>query len=257
MDDVDEDLPCARGCTWDSLEPEEPRPKPAKHGVLCNSCFYRIRSALELIPDLMANMRAQIVPFGAQKLSERVSGGGDGSPAPLNLGPLDAGDSLWAKLALWAGLFSEEFGHTRSIGRLPAWSNDREVQGLPTVAIETTHRLASQMVKWFTDREEQIAASPAAAAWHDDLVDGWEDARGVFSLSAAYGVKARPTPEAEKRECPLCKAVELFVKRPDSFDPELAIMCGRCAHVLEPDTKKYAAFLKELDREKEQVNGSR
>lgn len=254
MTDIETDLPCARGCTWDSLEPDEaPRPKPAKHGVLCNSCFYRIRSALELIPDLMANMRAQLVPFGAQQLSERVSGGGDGSPAPLNIGPLDAADSLWAKLCSWADLFSEEFGYVTA--HFPAWANDREVQGLPTVAMETTHRLASQMAGWFRHRDEQIAASPAAVAFHDDLIYGWEDARGVFSLSAAYGVKARPTPDAEKRGCPICGAVELFVKRPDAFDPDVAIMCGRCAHVLPPDTKKYAAFLADIEPEKEQVNG--
>lgn len=250
MTEVEEFLPCARGCTWDSLEPDEtPRPKPAKHGLLCNSCFYRIRSALELIPDLMANMRAQMIPFGAQKLSERVAGGGDGSPAPLNIGPLDAGDSLWAKLSSWAVGFSEEF-HA-PLHHIPAWSNSREVQGLPSVAVLTAHRLASQMVEWFLDREEQIAASPAAVAFHDDLCFGWEDARGVFSLSAAYGIKARPTPAPEKRECEVCGAHEMFVKRPDLLDPDMAVMCGRCAHVLPPDGKKYAAFLAEIETQKE------
>lgn len=251
---TDIEMPCARGCTWDSLEPEEaPRPKPAKHGALCNSCFYRIQAALELIPDLMANMRAQLIPFGAQKLSERVSGGGDGSPAPLNLGPLDAGDSLYAKLASWMSAFAEEF-HTPTM-IIPSWSNQREVQGSRSVAFETSHRLATQLTEWFQVRAEQIAASPAAGTFHDDLCFGWEDARGVFSLSAAYGVKARPTPDAEKRVCEVCGAREVFVKRPDALDPDVAIMCGRCAHILPPDTKKYAAFLKELDREKEQVNG--
>ena len=77
--------PCARGCVWDAAdENEEPRPKPAVHGQLCNSDFYRIRSALELVPDLMANMRAQLFSLGAADYSERVSGGGGESPAPLD-----------------------------------------------------------------------------------------------------------------------------------------------------------------------------
>lgn len=91
--------PCARGCVWHAIgEEEEPHPKPAVHGRLCNSDFYRIRSALNLVPDLMANMRAQLFSLGGADYSERVSGGGGESPAPLNFGPLDASDALFAKL---------------------------------------------------------------------------------------------------------------------------------------------------------------
>lgn len=175
----------------------------------------------------MANMRANLFTMGTADYSERVSGGGSNSPAPLNIGPLDASDSLFAKLVSWNASFAEEFGFTPLA--IPSWSNNREVQGSKPVTVEEAHDLASLLTGWFLDRPEDIAGSPQVAAFHDDLCFGWEDARGVFSLSAAYGVKARPIKEADKRECPTCGANEVFVKLPDSFDPEVAVMCGRCA----------------------------
>jgi hypothetical protein len=235
---------CSRGCVWDAAEEnEEPRPKSAKHGQLCNSCFFRLTAALKLIPDLMANMRAQLSSFGAQKLSERVSGGGDGSPAPLNIGPLDASDALFAKLHSWVAVFSEAL-HVNAPA-IPSWANDREVQGSRPVSVEAAHMLAAWLSDWLTDRLEDIAASPSAVAFHDDLCYGWEDSRGVFSLSAAYGVEPRPVHDAEKRECPICGAREVFVKLPNNFDPDVEVMCGRCEWVAEPG-KQHAQLITEL-----------
>lgn len=244
MTDVEAIPPCIRGCVWDSLEDEEPRPKPALHGDLCDSCFYRIVHALKLVPDLMANMRAQVNGFGAAPLSERVSGGGDGSPAPLRIAPLDALDSLYAKLVGWTVVFSEQFGVKPP--EVPSWVNRREVQGMRPVSIEATHLLASYLRDWYLDRLEQIAGTPLAAEWHDDLCNGWEDARGVFSLAKAYGVEARPAKPAEKRVCPVCSAVELFVKPPDKLDDSVEILCGRCAYVVPRHEAKYAEYLEEI-----------
>lgn len=235
--------PCVRGCTWDPIdENEAPRPKPAKHGRLCNSCFYRLTGALKLIPDLMANMRAQIARGGAQQYSERVSGGGDGSPAPLNVGPLDASDSLFAKLVSWTEVFGGEL-HTPQPS-VAVWINFREVQGSRPVSVETAHQLAGQLTAWFEVRLEDIAASPSAAAFVEDICYGWEDARGVFSLSAAYGVEPRPVKDAEKRECPICGVHGIFVKWPDKLDPEIAVLCEQCEYVVPPERyEKYARLL--------------
>ncbi|MEC5149168.1 hypothetical protein [Cryobacterium sp. GrIS_2_6] len=237
-------FPCARGCTWDPIDDEPPRPKGARHGILCDSCFYRIRGALKLVPDLMANMRAQLFTMGTADYSERVSGGGGNSPAPLNIGPLDASDALFAKLLSWCTEFAEEL-HVAPPA-VPSWANTREVQGSKPVSVEAAHMLASWLCDWLLDRAEEIAQSPSAVAYHDDLTAGHEDARGVFSLSAMYGVEARPVRPADKRECEVCGEREIFCKPPDLFDPEVSIMCGRCAHVVTPDAKKYAAYLAEI-----------
>jgi ribosomal protein S27AE len=236
MTNETEDAPCARGCTWAPADEDEPpRPKPAKHGHLCNSCFYRLTGALKLVPDLMANMRAQLWSLGAADYSQRVSGGGSNSPAPLNIGPLDASDALFAKLHSWVGIFAADFHVAAPV--IPTWSNHREVQGSRIVSVETATRRAAQLTQWFLSRMEEIAATRSAMAFHDDITAGWEDSRGVFSLSAQYGVKARPTPEAEKRECPTCGVFEVFMKMPDAFDAEYAVICGRCGWIEEPQTK--------------------
>ena len=230
--------PCARGCTWAAAEDDEaPRPKPAHHGVLCNSCFYRLVAALKLVPDLMANMRANLFTMGAADYSERVSGGGGtDSPAPLNIGPLDASDALFAKLLSWCNVFAGEM-HVAPIV-VPTWANDREVQGLKPVSVEAAHLYASWLCNWLTDRLEDIAATSSAGAFHDDIVIGHEDAKGVFSLSAAYGIEQRPVRPADKRECPVCGAMDVFAKLPDAFDAEYAIMCDRCKWIEDP--KKVA-----------------
>ena len=83
-------------------------------------------------------------------------------------------------------------------------------------------------------------------AFHEDLIEGHEDARGVHSLCAAYGVEPRPVREADKRECEVCGAIEMFVKAPNLLDADVAVMCGRCAHVLPPKAKLYAQYLEEI-----------
>ena len=234
-------FPCIRGCTFPTAEDAPAKPKGARHGDLCDSCFYRLVAALKLVPDLVANMRANLWGIGAADYSERVGGGGAEAPAPLNLGPLDASDALFAKLASWIAVFAEEFGHAGL--SIPTWANGREVQGSRPVSVEVATERAAQQVGWLADRLERICGTTSAAALHDDLCIGHEDARGVFSLSAAYGVKARPVPKADKRACPKCGAMELFVKTPNAFDDSLAVMCGRCGESQPEHKKAFREFM--------------
>ncbi|WP_120338115.1 hypothetical protein [Cryobacterium soli] len=231
-----EDAPCARGCTWPAAsEDEAPLPKPAKHGFLCNSDFYRLTAALKLVPDLMANMRAQLFSMGAADYSERVSGGGGEAPAPLNLGPLDASDALFARLALWTDLFNEEFGVTMW-PPIPSWANGKEVQGSRSVSVETATRQAAQMVNWLLSWLERILATNHAVTFYLDMVEGLdEDTRGIFSLAAQYGITARPTAPADMRECPDCGAHAVFILMPSKFADEYSVICGVCAWKAEPD----------------------
>ena len=227
-------FPCVRGCSHPHDEGATAKPKGARHGDLCDSCFYRLVAALKLVPDLVANMRAQLWGIGAADYSERVGGGGAESPAPMNLGPLDAGDSLFARLHSWASFFAEEFGVPAP--NAPAWVNARGVQGSQIVSVETATRRAADLTGWLAVRLDEICGTTSAATFHDDLCYGDEDSRSVFSLSAAYGIKARPTPKADKRECPSCGEIEAFLKLPDTFDSEYAVMCGRCGWVADPAT---------------------
>ena len=238
---LDAVLPCARGCTFSHDEGAEPKPKGARHGDLCDSCYYRLVEALKLIPDLVANMRANLWNIGTADYSEKVSGGGGESPAPLNIGPLDASDALFAKLASWISVFAEEFG-TPGLD-IPSWANGREIQGSRPVTVQVATERASEQVFWLSDRLERICGTTSAAAIHDDLVFGHDDARGVFSLSAQYGAKARPVPAAEKRECRSCGAMEMFVKSPNAFDDTLAVMCGRCGECVPEHRQSFREYM--------------
>lgn len=236
------EFPCIRGCVWPAaIEGEKARPKEAKHGEqLCDSCFYRMKYALKAVPDLIANMRLNIVPSSAVDYSERVSGGGDGSPAPLRIGPLDASDALFSKLVLWVDAVAEKLNVQPPSIRV--WMGFSEVQGSRPVSPIAAHDQAAQLTSWFLVRLEDIARSSVAVAFHDDIAWGWEGSPGVYNLTGQYGVEPRPLKAADKRECPVCGRREVFVKWPDRLDPDVAIMCGRCKWVAEPE--KYGHYAK-------------
>lgn len=234
--DDEEKIPCIRGCVWDSMiEGEEPRPKEAKHGGLCNSCFYGMQHALRDIPDLMANMRLKMVPAGiANYESERVGGNADGLPVPFRVDTLDASDALFAKLVSWMDEFSEKL-HA-PVASIRTWMGFREVQGSRPVSAMAAHDQAAQLTSWFLVRLETIAHSTAAVAFMEDICWGQDDNLGVYRLGQ-YSTEPR---RSKKHECPVCGRREVFVRWPDSTNPEMAVLCGRCRWMAEPE--KYGHY---------------
>lgn len=244
------EMPCIRGCTYPArIEGEDPSPRPAKHGQLCTSCYWRLRHALNEIPNLMANMRLKIDPIhAAQYDGEKVSREKRaGSPAPLNIDPLDDADALLAKLALWTDDLGEKLNVRPPSIRI--WMGSSEPQGFHVVSPASAHDIATQFVHWFTTRLDDIADTNSAAAFHDDIAWGWEDPQGdyrspgVFKLKGQYGIEPRPLRAADKRECPVCGEREVIVKWPDLFDPDIAVLCGRCHWVAEPERYTFYAEL--------------
>lgn len=244
------EMPCIRGCTYPArIEGEEPSPRPAKHGHLCSSCYWRLWHALKEIPDLMANMRLKINPtraaaYDSEKTSREKRAG---SPAPLNIDPLDAADALLAKLALWTDDLGEKLNVRPPSIRI--WMGASEPQGFHVISPASAHDIATQLVHWFTIRLDDIAATNSAAAFHDDISWGWEDQQGdyrslgVLKLKGQYGPEPRPLRAADKRECPVCGAREVFVAWPDHLDPDLRILCGRCKWIAEPELYGHYAEL--------------
>jgi hypothetical protein len=228
--------PCIRGCKWDTaIEGEEPRPKAANHGNLCDSCFYRMKYALKMIPDLMANMRLNIVPPSPGSYAPAGPHiKPEGSPAPLKINALDSSDALFAKLVSWIDSLSETLKTTAPSIRV--WMGFSEVQGSRPVSAVAAHDQAAQLTAWFLVRLDQIAASTSAVAFHDDIAWGWDESPGVYKLTGQYGIEPRPMRTAEKRECPICGQREVFVKPPDALDPDVAVICGRCKWVADPET---------------------
>jgi hypothetical protein len=232
---VTDKVMCARSCAWPAFEGEAERPKMATHGTLCDGCYLRMKEALRLIPELILNMRAQVTPATSFELTERVQGGGDGAPVPLNVGAVDAADALFAKVGSWVGAFADEL-------KLPplsirAYMVNAEIQGLRALAPIPASELTGQLTKWLSRHIDQIAASPTAATFHDDIWGGWEDSPGVTKLLGRYGSEGRKPKDALKRECPICGKREVFVAHPSIFNDEPMILCGLCEWVA--DLGKY------------------
>lgn len=238
---IDEEWPCIRGCTYPAVGDEPPKPKPQRHGVFCNSCFYRISHALNTVPDLLMHMRAQIVPrLGADFIPFGSHAKPSGSPAPLQIRPLDDADSLFAKLVSWTEVIG---GKTHSPQpSVAVWINLKEVQGFKPVTPETAYQLASQLTEWFHVRIETICNLDIAVEFHNDLCWGWDDAPGVFPLMGRYPMQPRPLREADKRECPVCAEKAVYVQWPVDQTQDVAILCGRCSWVAEPE--KYGHYAK-------------
>lgn len=227
MSDRETPRPCARGCVWHPQgQEEEPRQKPAAHGVLCNSCFFRVATALRLVPDVIAHMRAQLLTIRGANFGARITGGGDRAAAPLDLATLDEADALFAKLRSWVGVFADELDVASPT--VPAWANAREVQGMRPMSAERAYVYAGALCDWLSQEAEAIAASTSAAAFHDDLVIGWEDSSGIFTLARASGVDLPRANAAMNRECPVCGSKEIQEEMPSSLDADYLVVCRRC-----------------------------
>lgn len=236
------DMPCIRGCILRGSENnDEPTLMVARHGSLCDSCYYRLKHALEMVPSLVANIRAQVIPGGGA--SDGLPRGSRTPPAPLSVTAVDDADTMYAKLVLW----TEAIGGEMRV-RQPkpvVWSNFQEVQGFKPVTVEVAYELISELAGWFLTHLESICYLPVVKEFHDDLCWGWEDSLGVFSLMGRYPIEPRnPTP-AEKRECQVCGRNEVFVEKPTAENPDIQVICGHCQQVIDP--KAYAKYRDILD----------
>ena len=231
--------PCIRGCTWKpTMEGENPRPKPANHGTLCDSCFYRMQHALRLIPELMVNMRAAVAPSQSFELTERVQSSGDGPPAPLRISAVDAADALFAKLATIIDEVAEKLNiPSPSIRK---WMGPVEVQGLRPVSAFAARGQAEVLTGWLLNRLDAIAGLPSAGFIHDDITVGHDDSPGVYKLTGQYGSEERKPKPSQKRECPVCGKREVFLAHPSTFNFDPMILCEHCEWVADMEKWKPA-----------------
>jgi hypothetical protein len=233
---------CARGCVEQHTDADvAPVPRLARHGLLCDSCFFRLYHALTLIPEVMTNMR---ILAGGIRAIEGVHcvdrGVLDRSSTPLRIGPVDASDSVFAKLVSWAGLIGEEMEIRPP--SVPVWVNRRETQGARSMTPESMRHVSSTLVEWFLARLETITSMSIAPVFHDDVCYGWEDAPGVFWLVRTYGIDPPPPRMAVNRECPVCGREDVSVEYSNTAVPgssvgegDIQVVCGRCRWVANPE----------------------
>jgi len=214
------------------MDGEPAKPKTARHGLLCDSCFYRLKHALDLAPQLIMNMRAAVIPGGG--MSDGQPRGRQFAPAPLGITPMDDSDQLYTNLVRWVDYWS-------GVMNVPApkaavWITFAEAEATGDmlgirgpITPEQAHKLTTGLTDWLTQWLESAAYNLDVVRFHDAITYGTPDNLGVFPLQGRYPTTQRPPRQAARRECPICGQVDVFALW--SGDGEPRVVCGRCEWV--------------------------
>lgn len=153
--------PCVRGCQYSESTPDDPRPRPAKHGHLCNRCYYATERAIAELPSQHHDLAERLQP-GSSGQGPYVTGTSS-HPLPIDPRVAEHRARIVDLLTSWARMIAEERGE---VGALSPH---------PTV---TATYLGSRL-DWCAEQ-----------AWCDDLVREMGELRGrAFSLLFPSGRK--------------------------------------------------------------------
>jgi len=222
-----ETKPCVRGCTI--LVDGEEQPRPAKKGMLCNSCFWRILYRLAEAPKILVSLRAAMVPLGAGALEGRVDGTRE-APLPFRQEAMDAADEFWDEMIRWAAEQAaaltiagySELGIPVPVARLAAiwWETGTEGEPVRMAPPRSLTEAAAQMTEvcmWLRGHAEEIAHLDTVSDYHQSIV------RTIGRYRARAGLVAPKPRLIRARECDICftKAVEVSI-------PDVGPIVARC-----------------------------
>ncbi|RLP76316.1 hypothetical protein D9V32_05455 [Mycetocola tolaasinivorans] len=195
---------CARGCD-----------REAVFGLLiCERCSGRIRRALDEAAEVVEHLRSLNSPVQAVRYGrEVVSGSGPGfGQAPMDLGPIDAADTIVSCLVHWA----QHFGDTESYGRYR--------DGLESgTTLDEAWDVAKTAADYLADQFSVIAATVEVLDFMDALFTPPE---GTWTIGKA--ISAYPTSEMPYRHanpCPACKRRTIQVAPPGNFGQDAKYQC--------------------------------
>ena len=112
------------------------------------------------------------------------------------------------------------------------------------VSAKAAYDQGSQLVTWFLNRLDAIAALDLAVEFLNDITEGHDDSPGAYKLMRRYGSEQPKPRDSQKRECPVCGKREVFVAHPSSFNSEVMVLCGLCAESF--DLSKYPELVEML-----------
>lgn len=219
---------CIRGCTF--TDPDGVVwAKDAKWGLLCGSCFWRVRWRLAEAPKIVVALRSTMDPRRAGAVESRVSGSRERSLPFFESQAPDA-DDLFGVLVDWATSHAEVLGG-RAATSLPgaAWrmfGTGENSRGLGSgVSPKAAGEAVAEVVGWLVRWGEQIASLPAVTAYHDDVV------AQVGRYRVRAGLVAPRARRAAPHGCPVCLAGVVEVSVPD-VGPVL-VRCSECREVFD------------------------
>jgi hypothetical protein len=247
-DKIEENRPCTRGCTFKpSAEGEMPKPRPAKHGNYCNSCYYNTDKALAQLGTLVEHILSMVGQKGgvddeAQKLKGQP-------PLPFNLEAFNDANEMYSRLVYWAGILAGILEIRPPAPALHSWSDlTGSIRGLPAGVKPGTARLQVQAIaEWLRGRLNQICslAGDDIDFFHDD----WKD---VYRLAAKWPTRAKP--RYSDMPCPVsdCGA-RLAVYPPSEPGEDETIVCNIGHHIASDKYEFYIRFYQEVQAERDPV----
>ncbi|RLP74370.1 hypothetical protein D9V32_13560 [Mycetocola tolaasinivorans] len=195
---------CARGCDRDAL-----------HGFLiCDRCASKVNRALTEAPGVVEHLRSLNTPLKAAVYDrEIVSGGGPGfAQAPMDLGPIDAADTIVSSLVHWA----RHFGDTQDYWGLAA--------GLPSyTSLGHAYRMTKRAAGYLIAHGETIAASIEVLDFMDALFAPPGDTWTIGKAASVYPTRDRP--HRHRQPCPGCQRRSIEVAPPGDFHQETKYRC--------------------------------
>ncbi|MDQ7877349.1 hypothetical protein Q9R08_05095 [Microbacterium sp. QXD-8] len=227
--------PCVRGCTR-PVDGEE-QPRPARYGMLCGSCYWRILYRLAEAPKILVALRSAMIPLGAGALEGRVDGTKE-PPLPFRDDAMDTADEFWNAIIRWAAEQAAALtiaGYTLldipvPVSRLAGkwWETGEEgepVRMTPPRSLDAAAAQIAEVCLWLRTHGEEVAHLDTVADYHDSIV------RTIGRYRSRAGL-VPPRGRAKSHPCPVCGATSVDVSSPD-VGP-LVVRCRKC-HQVFPD----------------------
>ncbi|TFD80860.1 hypothetical protein [Cryobacterium psychrophilum] len=204
----------------------------AAKGQLCEWCFKRLLSHLEEAPDLVAHIRAQVIPAMGGAQGERVDASKE-APLPLRADAMEDTDDLFGRLVDWAAALAAEMGVKPPEAAVGLWDGADQCRGFrAATGPVAAYRLALEVTKWLSGRAESIAYLPSAEAFTTAVIEL------VRTYRKRYPMAPRPPRRYQPKPCPVCNEAALFVHWPDNTAAGVEVKCEVCHHVVEADWEK-------------------
>ncbi|WP_205529091.1 hypothetical protein [Microbacterium halotolerans] len=182
----------------------------------------RYRWHVDQLPALFEALREMRVPsMTARTDVERVAGSSaEGPPVPLQVGPVDVVDELWAVVVEYVDEVAELIGHAPPQVVARAWRRRGVPAGVrPLSEGVAVRRAAHEVTNWLIIHLEAIAVHSQLADSEDHL---FELIRKHRSRYVAERTRAR------RRVCPVCEERSVVVEWAMLAGADEAEGIGRC-----------------------------
>lgn len=238
-------LPCVRGCTYKpTIEDEEPKPRPAKHGLYCNRCYHNTNNALGQLGPLVEHILSMVGSKGGNDSEVQHLKGQP--PLPFNVEAFNDANEMYSRLVYWGQLLAGVLGVPAPDPAERSWSDmTGSIRGLPNDVDPSTARFQVQaMAVWLQSQLENICGVGG-----DDIDFFHDDFKDVFRLAAKWPMRAKP--RFSDMPCPMsaCGA-RLVVYPPDEVGDEETIVCEMGHHIEPSKYEFYIRYYKDVQAEK-------